>query len=163
MAEKDEFNIDLKNIAEEVALLRDALSTIGETIGERINEKLEETEGLVKRIYKATSREVNRSFLDISRPEIIFNEDAPGSASDGSLLTLIPIPMLIKKTRSASASSSESIPEILRSPTRISLGHFTMASIRSISRITRASVNEAKKLTLKLDCTGIGGRSTVVK
>lgn len=64
MAEKDEFNIDLGNIAEEVALLRDALSTIGETIGERINEELEQTEGLVKRIYKATSRDVNRAFLD---------------------------------------------------------------------------------------------------
>ena len=53
MAEKDEFKIDLGNIAEEVALLRDAFSTIGETIGERINEQLEETEGLTKRIYKA--------------------------------------------------------------------------------------------------------------
>ena len=64
MAEKDEFKIDLGNIAEEVALLRDAFSTIGETIGERINEQLEETEGLTKRIYKALGRDANRAFLD---------------------------------------------------------------------------------------------------
>ena len=64
MAEKDESKIDLGNIAEEVALLRDALSTIGETIGERINEQLEQTEGLTKRIYKAVNRDVNRAFLD---------------------------------------------------------------------------------------------------
>ena len=65
MAEKDEFNIDLKNIAEEVALLRDAFSTIGATIAESINEQLEQTEGLTKRINKTVSRDVNRAFLNM--------------------------------------------------------------------------------------------------
>jgi len=65
MAEKDEFNIDLKNIVEEVALLRDAFATIGATIAESINDQLEETEGLTKRINKTVSRDVNRAFLNM--------------------------------------------------------------------------------------------------
>ena len=89
MAEKDEFNIDLGNIVDEVALLRDAFATIGETIGEKINDQLEQTEGLTKRINKTVERDVNRSFLDMVKgtDKILANniKIAQGTISQGDV------------------------------------------------------------------------------
>ena len=114
--------------------------------------------------FSNLSRNSDRScFLGTSLPRIFFSEVAMGSLTVGSLLTLIPRPIFIKVIISASASISESNPEIFLPFTRISLGHFTTASILNISRKVRVRIIDAAKLTLELNTGDICGRSIIVK
>jgi len=76
----------------------------------------------------ASRKAASTSRRGTTRPSSRRSDTAGGTTSGGSLLTFRPTPTLTKATSSPSVSISESSPQSLAPPTRMSFGHFTPAS-----------------------------------
>ena len=79
-------------------------------------------------------------------PRISFREIAVGSYRDGVLFTFRPTPMLTMAAWFFGVINSESMPASLRTPKRMSFGHFTVTDRSHCRLITRVNTTDARKL-----------------
>ena len=60
-------DLSIKKTAEELAFLKDAINSIGETVKESLNSRLEESDSILQRIQNNIKKDTTKAILDLGK------------------------------------------------------------------------------------------------